>query len=127
TVNWKATARKNALMVNSYIDERSQQIICLVDKGRSMKMPFDGMTLLDYAINAALVLSNIVLMKQDKAGILTFGKKIDQFLQPDKKPAQINLILETLYVQQTDFGDSDFGALYITLRHQLKQRSLLIL
>jgi len=127
TVNWKATARKSALMVNNYIDERSQQIICVLDKGRSMKMPFEGMTLLDYAINSTLVLSNIVLMKQDKAGLLTFGKKPGQFLQPDKKPAQINLILETLYMQQTDFGDSDFEALYITIRYQLKQRSLLIL
>jgi uncharacterized protein (DUF58 family) len=127
TVNWKATARRNGLMVKTFTDERSQQIICLLDKGRSMKMPFDGMTLLDYAINAALVLSNIVLLKQDKAGLLTFGKKIDQFLQPDKKPAQINLILDTLYMQQTDFNDSDFEALYVYMRYQLKQRSLLIL
>jgi uncharacterized protein (DUF58 family) len=126
-VNWKATARKNSLMVNNYMDERSQQVICLIDKGRNMKMPFEGMTLLDYAINATLVLSNIVLMRQDKSGLLTFGKKIDQFIQPDKKPAQINLILETLYRQQTDFTDSDFEALYVYARYHLNQRSLLIL
>jgi uncharacterized protein (DUF58 family) len=126
-VNWKATARKNSLMVNNYMDERSQQVICLIDKGRSMKMPFEGMTLLDYAINATLVLSNIVLLKQDKSGLLTFGKKIDQFIQPDKKPAQINLILQTLYMQQTDFMDSDFEALYVHTRYYLNQRSLLIL
>ena len=53
-LNWKATARKNSLMVNNYMDERSQQVVCLIDKGRSMKMPFEGMTLLDYAINATL-------------------------------------------------------------------------
>lgn len=126
-LNWKASARKNSLMVNNYMDERSQQVICLIDKSRSMKMPFDGMTLLDYAINASLVLSNIVLLKQDKSGLLTFGKKIDQFIQPDKKPAQINLILETLYRQQTDFMDSDFEALYVFIRYHLNQRSLLIL
>ncbi len=126
-LNWKATARKNALMVNNYMDERSQQVICLIDKGRSMKMPFEGMTLLDYAINATLVLSNIVLLKQDKSGLLTFGKKIDQFVQPDKKPAQINLILETLYMQQTDFMDSDFESLYVFTRHHVNLRSLLIL
>jgi len=126
-LNWKATARRNGLMVNNYMDERSQQVICLIDKGRSMKMPFEGMTLLDYAINATLVLSNIVLLKQDKSGMLTFGKKIDQFIQPDKKPAQINFILETLYVQQTDFMDSDFEALYVYIRYHLNQRSLLIL
>ncbi len=126
-LNWKATARRNSLMVNNYMDERSQQVICLIDKGRSMKMPFEGMTLLDYAINATLVLSNIVLMKQDKTGLLTFGKKIDQFVFPEKKAAQINLLLETLYRQQTDFADSDFEALYIYLRYHLNQRSLLIL
>ncbi len=126
-LNWKATARKNSLMVNNYMDERSQQVVCLIDKGRNMKMPFEGMTLLDYAINATLVLSNIVLLKQDKSGLLTFGKKIDQFVQPDKKPAQINLILETLYRQQTDFLDSDFEALYVYVRYHLNQRSLLIL
>ncbi|MFT4153332.1 DUF58 domain-containing protein [Parafilimonas sp.] len=126
-INWKATARKSGLMVNNYMDERSQQVVCLIDKGRSMKMPFEGMTLLDYAINATLVLSNIVLLKQDKSGLLTFDKKTDQFIQPDKKPAQINLILQTLYRQQTDFMDSDFEALYVHTRYHLKQRSLLIL
>ncbi len=32
TVNWKATAKYNHLMVNTYTEERSQQIYCLVDK-----------------------------------------------------------------------------------------------
>ncbi|RFM28968.1 DUF58 domain-containing protein [Deminuibacter soli] len=127
TVNWKATARKNALMVNTFTDERSQQIICLVDKGRSMKMPFDGMTLLDYAINASLVLGNTVLLKQDKAGLLTFGKKVDQYVAPDKKSTQLSLLLETLYKQQTVFQDSDFEALYSFVRYRIKQRSLLVL
>jgi len=57
TINWKASARKKDLMVNNYTDERSQQIYCLLNKGRTMKMPFEGMTLLDYAINASLVLA----------------------------------------------------------------------
>lgn len=127
TINWKATARKNAIMVNSFMDERSQQVICLIDKGRTMKMPFEGMSLLDYAINASLVLSNIVLSKQDKAGILAFGKRVDQYIAPDKKATQLGLILEGLYRQETDFMDSDFDSLYAAVRYRIKQRSLLIL
>lgn len=72
TINWKATGRKGNLMVNNYTDERSQQIYCLINKGRVMKMPFDHMTLLDYAINASLVLSNVALVKQDKAGMRSY-------------------------------------------------------
>lgn len=127
TINWKATARKSALMVNNFMDERSQQVICLIDKGRTMKMPFEGMSLLDYAINASLVLSNIVLTRQDKAGILTFGNTVDQYIAPDKKSTQLGFILEGLYRQNTDFLDSDFEALYTSVRYRIKQRSLLLL
>ena len=61
TINWKATAKRNQLMVNQFQDEKSQPVYSIIDKGRMMKMPFDGLTLLDYAINAALVISNVAL------------------------------------------------------------------
>jgi len=127
TLNWKATARKGGFMVNNYTDERSQQVYCLINKGRIMKMPFEGMTLLDYAINASLVLSNVALVRQDKAGIITFAEGLDAFLQADKKPTQMNLVLETLYRQQTRFLEADFEKLYSVIRNRITHRSLLVL
>lgn len=127
TINWKATARKSGLMVNNYTDERSQQIYCLINKGRVMKMPFQGMALLDHAINASLVLSNVALVKQDKAGIITFEKNLDTFLVADKKPLQMNQILESLYRQKTDYLESDFEKLFSVIRNRVTNRSLLVL
>ncbi len=127
TINWKATARKDGLMVNNYTDERSQQIYCIINKGRVMKMPFGGMTLLDYAINASLVLSNVALVKQDKAGLITFNQGLDAFILADKKTTQMNLLLETLYKQQTQFLESDFEKLFSVIRNRITNRSLLIL
>jgi uncharacterized protein (DUF58 family) len=127
TINWKATARKDGLMVNNYTDERSQQIYCIINKGRVMKMPFGGMTLLDHAINAALVLCNVALVKQDKAGLITFAQNLDAFIQADKKTTQMNLLLETLYKQQTQFLESDFEKLFSVIRNRITNRSLLIL
>ena len=127
TINWKATARKGNLMVNSFTDERSQQVYCLINKGRVMKMPFDNLTLLDHAINASLVLSNVALIRQDKAGLITFEREIDTFLPADKKPTQMNLILESLYRQQTTFLEPDFEKLFSVIRNRITNRSLLIL
>jgi uncharacterized protein (DUF58 family) len=127
TINWKATARKGDLMVNNYTDERSQQIYCVINKGRIMKMPFEGLTLLDYAINASLVLSNVALAKQDKAGLITFAENLDTFLQADKKPTQINKILETLYNQQTRYLEQDFEKLYAVIRNRITNRGLIVL
>jgi uncharacterized protein (DUF58 family) len=127
TINWKATARHGNFMVNNYTDQRSQQIYCIINKGRVMKMPFGGMSLLDYAINASLVLSNVALQKQDKAGLITFAQQLDAFIPADKKPTQINQILETLYKQQTNFLEPDFEKLFSVVRNRITHRSLLVL
>ncbi len=127
TVNWKATARKGALMVNSYQDEKSQQLYSVIDKGRAMKMPFEGMTLLDYAINASLVISNIAIKKDDKAGLVTFSNRIGSILKADKKSIQMQLIMESLYNQDMRFQESDFGRLYRNIKTHLRQRSLVML
>jgi uncharacterized protein (DUF58 family) len=127
TLNWKATARKGSLMVNNFMEERSQQVYCIIDKGRLMKMPFDGMTLLDYAINSCLVLSNVCLKKQDRIGVITFSNEPGNILPADRKPSQAEHILQLLYQQETDFLESDFEMLYGQIRSKIKHRSLLIL
>ncbi len=126
-INWKATARKGALMVNSYVDEKAQEVYCVIDKGRLMKMPFAGLSLLDYAINSTLALNNICLQKQDKIGLITFSNKIGSIIAADGKPVQREHIMQALYKEDTAFLESDFELLYMQIRHKLKRRSLLIL
>lgn len=126
-INWKATARKGGLMTNNYTDERSQQVYCVIDKGRLMKMPFEDLSLLDYAINASLMLCNVSLYRQDRFGLFTFSNKMGSFLPADKKQGQLENVLESLYNQQTQFLESDFEMLYTRVRGYIKQRSLLLL
>ncbi len=126
-INWRASARRNQLMVNVYQDERSQQIFNLIDKGRVMQQAFNGMTLLDYAINASLVLSYVAVRKDDKAGLMTFNEELDEFLQAAKSSTQMQNILETLYAQETDFGETDYSALLVNVNRLIRKRSLLVL
>lgn len=127
TINWKATARRGHLMVNHYQDERSQQVYCLINKGRVMQMPFGGMSLLDYAINASLALSNIALHKYDKAGLITFQDTVSSYLPASRKKNQLNLLLEFLFNQKTAYRESDYTAVYSFVTERISQRSLLLL
>jgi uncharacterized protein (DUF58 family) len=127
SLNWKATARRNQLMVNQFQDERSQHVYNIIDKGRAMKMPFEGLTLLDYAINASLVMSNITLLKGDKAGLVTFNQRISMLLPAERKHAQMQKIAEALYNQKTSYKEPDYDLLFATLLQKIKQRSLLII
>jgi len=127
TLNWKATAKKNALMVNQFQDEKSQSVYMAIDKGRVMQMPFEGLSLLDYAINSTLVLANVILKKQDKAGIFAFSKKVENRVFAEKRASQMQKILETLYNIKTDFFESDYSRLYVDIKKNINQRSLIIL
>ena len=126
-INWKATARTSRLMVNVYNEERSQQVYCIIDNGRLMQQTSEGMTYLDWAINTALVLSFVSIHREDKAGFVTFGGKMDTFLPADRNAGQMQAILESLYRQQTVFDESDYAALVTTIGQRVQRRSLLIL
>ena len=127
TINWKATAKRNQLMVNQFQDEKSQNVYMVIDKGRVMKMPFNGLSLLDYAINATLVLSNVIIKKQDKAGMFAFSKKVENRVVAEKRQSQMQNIMESLYNIKTDFFESDYSRLYVDIKKHINHRSLIML
>ena len=127
SVNWKASSRRAVLMVNQYEDERSQQVYSIVDKSRAMKMPFEGLSLMDYAINTSLAISNIILKKQDKAGLLTFSDVIGATIKAERDTGQLTRILEALYRERERPGESNYELLYEAVRRLIGARSLLLL
>ncbi|NOU59162.1 DUF58 domain-containing protein [Marinifilum caeruleilacunae] len=127
TINWKATARKSQIMVNQYQDEKAQPVYSIIDCGRSMKMPFNGLSLLDYAINTSLVISNTAVIKHDKAGLLCFGKNVHANIPAGGRRTQVKKIMEVLYNQETDFPEPNYELLYTSVKHYVRSRSLLML
>ena len=127
TINWKATGKRNQLMVNQFQDEKSQRIFMIIDKGRTMQMPFNGLSLLDYSINATLALSHIILKKSDRAGMMTFSKTAENKVAADNKSGQLKKISQALYNIQTNFFESDFSRLYQEVKFTVGQRSLILL
>ncbi len=127
TINWKATARKSQLMVNHYRDERSQHVYCVIDMGRVMKMPFEGLSLLDYSINAALVIDHVAWIKQDKPGVIGFSNNIDFKVKTDNRGDQLMRIQEALYNAKTNFLETSYETLFSHVRQKITQRSLLLL
>lgn len=127
SVNWKATSRRNSLMVNQYEDERSQQVYCILDKSRSMHMPFKGLSLLDYSINTSLIISNIVLKKHDKSGLISFSDKLGTVIKAEKSRLQLKKILYALYKETHRENEVNFDLLYHSIKKMIRVRSLIFL
>lgn len=126
-INWKATGKSRLLMVNQFQDERSQNLYCVISKGRAMKMTFQGLSLLDYAINASLALSNVALKKYDKVGLITFSDKIGTAMRAENRKGQLNKILEALYSERERSNEPSYELLYRSLDRIATNRSLIVL
>lgn len=126
-INWRATGKRNQLMVNQYQDERSQAVYVFIDKSRSMEMRFEKMRYLDYAVNSALVMLNVALKKYDKAGLVTFSDKVGASIKADRSSLQLKRILEQLYREKPSEKEANYDLMMRITRKMLNGRSLILL
>jgi uncharacterized protein (DUF58 family) len=127
SLNWKATARSQDLMINQYQDERAQPVYAVLDLGRAMYAPFEGMTSLDHAVNASLAFCNVALKRHDQAGLITYGARSSSIVVARDAPGQLSRINEALYAVSTEYDESNDEELISITRRHITQRSLLML
>ena len=83
-IDWKASARQGKLVARQYEVERSQNLMLVVDAGRTMLAEIDGVQKIEYAINAALLLAYVATQTEDKVGLLVFSDRVQTYLPPKK-------------------------------------------
>jgi uncharacterized protein (DUF58 family) len=125
-VDWKASARRGRLMSRQYQVERSQNVVIILDAGRTMSVRIENMTKLDFAINAALMLAYVAASGGDKTGLLTFAQKVGRFLPPAKGRAQALAIMEALYNVALTTEESDYAGAFLYLARRWRKRSLVV-
>jgi len=126
-IDWKATARKGDPVVREYEIERNQPLTLFIDCGRQMIGRIDEHTRLDYAINAALMLAYVAVLKGDQVGLIAFGAKIQHYLAPRSGAAQLNRIIEALYDVQPSEVESDYAGAIRKFLATWRKRSLIAL
>jgi len=127
TINWKATARSAQLMVNVYQQERDQALYCLIDCGRTMHDRYQGLTLVDHAVNASLALAYVAIHRDDRAGLVSFDKEIHTLITPSSRMTHMSSIVEALYNIDASSADSDYETLVLTLNQRITHRALMVL
>lgn len=126
-INWKASAKRQELMVNRFETERSQAVYSVICKNREMRMPFNGLSLMDHAVNTSLAVSNIALHKYDKIGLITFSDKIGSMLKASRERKQLKRVMNALYSEKERETEANYELLSLSLRQLAPNRSLVFL
>ncbi len=124
-INWGATARRGRLTSNQYEVDKSQNILLVLDAGRMMTGEVRGLTKLDHAINASLLLGYVGVTRDDKVGLAVFADDVKLFIPPRKGQSQLQKILGSLYNIQPDLVESDYAAACRYISTKNRKRSLI--
>ena len=75
TIDWKQSARHGALLAKEFRAERNHNVVLVIDSGRLMCEPIEGLARIDHALNAALLLAYVSLKTGDRAGLFAFDAR----------------------------------------------------
>lgn len=126
-IAWKATARRSRLIVREYSAERSQNILVMLDCGRLMSTQADGVSRLDYAINATLLLTYAAMRQGDELGLLAFSDEVESYMPPTRGQDALQRMNEALYQLEVRIRESNYdrACRFLALRH--RKRSLIVI
>ncbi|HLV79946.1 MAG TPA: DUF58 domain-containing protein, partial [Chthonomonadaceae bacterium] len=125
-IDWKATARRGRLVSRQYEVERSQNVLLVLDVGRTMLAEIDGVQKIDYAINAALLLAYVATLAEDRVGLLVFADTVQTYLPPKRGRTQVYAILEALYNARASLAEPDYRAALAYLQARWRRRTLVV-
>lgn len=127
TIDWKATARRGKVISRTYEQERSQDILLLIDQGRLMRQEIGHTQKMDYVVSSALMLAHVVAEADDRVGLLTFSDDAKAWLPPARGRSSYSGILEALYAARAEPVESDYRAAFRFLAARWRKRSLAVI
>jgi uncharacterized protein (DUF58 family) len=126
-IDWKATARRGALVSRNKQVEKGQQLAVLLDAGRLMAETIGKYSKLEHALNATVMLSYVAQKRGDALAVASFSNRIESFLPSVRGPSLLPRVLESLYTVQVRSVESDYWQAIAQIMTMLRRRSLLIL
>jgi uncharacterized protein (DUF58 family) len=126
-IDWKATARFGDLVVRNYEVERRQHVMVAIDAGRATAGEFEGISRLDYLVNAALMLAYVVLRQKDWFSVMAFSDRIESYLPPVRRTANIDRVARALYALEPRLVEADYDAACRFMGLKNRKRGLLCL
>lgn len=125
-IEWKVTTRVNKPVTKVFQMETSNLITLVLDCGRLMTAEEEGLSALDYSINALLILAHIIIQMGDLLGIIAFSDRIIGELPPQKGKNVIKKVSHFVTKLKPGFVESNYRLILSYLRKRIKKRSLII-
>lgn len=126
-IDWKATARRDRMLVKVLEPEQEQTLIVLLDRGRLMTAQVNGLSRYDWGLNAALSLALAGLNRGDRVGFGVFDRQMHTWIAPARGQSHLVKLIERLTPIQPVLLEPDYMGAVTTASLQQTRRALVVL
>ncbi|MGD2044826.1 MAG: DUF58 domain-containing protein [Gemmatimonadota bacterium] len=123
-VDWKASARRQELLVRNYQAERNQTVVLAIDAGRLMRERIGDRERLDHALAAALVLAERARSYGDRLGLIVFDDRVRTIMPAGR--VRLATLADAFAMIESRTVEPNYPMAFATLRRTFRKRSLVL-
>ena len=127
SIDWRATARRDDLVVRTWRPERDRRVVVVVDSGRTSAARVGDEPRLDTAIESALLLGALASRAGDRVDVVVFDRRVRGRVQGATGPALLSSMVDTLAPIEAELVDTDWSSVPALVRQVTTQRALVVL
>ncbi len=127
SIDWRATARRDDLVVRTWRPERDRRVVVVVDTGRTSAARIDDEPRLDTAFESALLLGALASRAGDRVDVVLFDRRVRGRVQGATGPALLSSMVETMAPVEPELVETDWAAVPALVRSVTSHRALVVL
>ncbi len=127
SIDWRATARRQALVVRTWQPEQHRRVIIVLDTSRTSAGRVDDQPRLDAAMDAALLLTALAGHARDRVTIVAGDRTILARVSGHDRAELLHDAISTLAPIEPRLLEADWSVLATEVTRQSSQRALVVL
>ena len=127
SIDWRATARRDDLVVRTWRPERDRRVVVVVDTGRTSAARIDDEPRLDTAFESTLLLGALASRAGDRVDVVLFDRRVRGRVQGATGPALLSSMVETMAPVDPELVETDWSAVPALVRSVTSHRALVVL
>ncbi len=127
SIDWRATARRNDVVVRTWRPERDRRVLIVLDTSRTSAARIQDSLRLDAGIEAALLLSALADRAGDRIELIAFDRSVKARVAGAAGPRLLPAMADALAVVEPALVEPDWPGIVAAVQERLSQRALVVL
>ncbi|WP_199423546.1 DUF58 domain-containing protein [Actinotalea solisilvae] len=127
SIDWRATARRNEVVVRTWRPERDRRVMIVLDTSRTSAARIGDLPRIDASIEAALLLSALAARAGDRVDLVAYDRRVRAQVAGAGGPRLLPALADALAPVDPSLVETDWPGVVAAVQQRLSQRALVVL